>query len=162
MFDSQHAHALFVFSCRNCESYHLRLYLVLREILYTYILNNPSIIWQWYYIIFEVIQLGLWSQGRSTTTVNTKQWTLSNCLIRYLKIPIVIAGLMVLMSCYLVLAPIIDKPTLEYLYCTIFIFSGLILYYFFIYRRVKWAHKVTSKFTLNFLYNIPIVSWPSA
>lgn len=57
---------------------------------------------------------------------------------------------MVLVSCYLVLAPIIDKPELEYLYCTIFIFSGLLLYYPFIHRKVKWARKLMSKFTFPF------------
>lgn len=65
----------------------------------------------------------------------------------HLKIPVVLAGIMVLVSCYLVLAPIIDKPELEYLYCTIFIFSGLILYYPFVYRKVNWGRKIMSKFT---------------
>lgn len=63
-----------------------------------------------------------------------------------LKIPVVLAGIMVLVSCYLVLAPIIDQPELEYLYCTIFIFSGLILYYPFVYRKVNWGRKIMSKF----------------
>lgn len=69
-------------------------------------------------------------------------------MFRYLKVPIVIAGLMVVVSGYLVLAPIIDKPDLEYLYCTIFIFSGLLLYYPFIHRKVNWAHKLMSMFTV--------------
>lgn len=67
-----------------------------------------------------------------------------------MKVPIGIAGLMVLVACYLVLAPIIDKPALEYLYCTIFILSGLIFYFIFIYRKVKWARKITSKFIYFF------------
>eukprot|EP00064_Thunnus_orientalis_P012228 superscaffoldBa00001851_g12262 len=70
-------------------------------------------------------------------------------LHRPVKVPIVIAGLMVVVSCYLVLAPIIDKPELEYLYCTIFIFSGLLLYYPFIHLKVNWARKLMSKFTLK-------------
>ncbi|KAG7255484.1 hypothetical protein CRUP_014855 [Coryphaenoides rupestris] len=60
-------------------------------------------------------------------------------LPRPVRIPIVFAGLLVLISCYLVLAPIINKPTVEYLYCTIFIFSGLLLYYPFVYRKVRWS-----------------------
>ncbi|KAJ0056306.1 hypothetical protein NL108_004598, partial [Boleophthalmus pectinirostris] len=63
-------------------------------------------------------------------------------LHRPVKVPIVLAVLMTLVSFYLVLAPIIDKPEIEYLYCTVFIFSGLILYYVFVYKRVKWAHKM--------------------
>lgn len=66
---------------------------------------------------------------------------------RPVRVPIVIAGLMVLVSIYLVLAPIIDKPELEYLYCTIFIFSGLLLYYPFIYRKFNWARKIMRPIT---------------
>ncbi|KAI3377765.1 hypothetical protein L3Q82_008908, partial [Scortum barcoo] len=65
-------------------------------------------------------------------------------LHRPVKVPIVIAWLMVLVSCYLVLAPIIDKPDLEYLYCTVFIFSGLLIYYPFIHLKVEWADKLMS------------------
>lgn len=63
-------------------------------------------------------------------------------LHRPVKVPIVIAGLMVLVSCYLVLAPIIDKPDLEYLYCAIFIVSGLIVYFPFVHLKVKWGRKL--------------------
>ncbi|KPP58954.1 HLA-B associated transcript 1-like, partial [Scleropages formosus] len=45
-----------------------------------------------------------------------KEWN------RPVKVPIIIAVLVFLVSCYLVLAPIVDKPEVEYLYCTIFIF----------------------------------------
>ncbi|XP_038556749.1 b(0,+)-type amino acid transporter 1 isoform X3 [Micropterus salmoides] len=70
-------------------------------------------------------------------------------LNRPVKVPIVIPCLMVLVSCYLVLAPIIDKPELEYLYCTIFIFSGLLLYYPFIHRKVNWARKLMRPITMH-------------
>ncbi|TKS69900.1 b(0,+)-type amino acid transporter 1 [Collichthys lucidus] len=70
-------------------------------------------------------------------------------LHRPVKVPIAIAGLMVLVSCYLVLAPIIDKPDLEYLYCTIFIFSGLLFYYPFVYRKVSWARKLMRPITMH-------------
>ncbi|KAE8297270.1 b(0,+)-type amino acid transporter 1 [Larimichthys crocea] len=70
-------------------------------------------------------------------------------LHRPVKVPIAIAGLMVLVSCYLVLAPIIDKPDLEYLYCTIFIFSGLLFYYPFVYRKVNWARKLMRPITMH-------------
>lgn len=71
-----------------------------------------------------------------------------NCVIRYVKVPIVIPGLMLVVSCYLVLAPIIEEPQIEHLYCTIFIFSGLLFYYPFIYRKVDWARRLMSKFIL--------------
>ncbi|KAM9408309.1 b(0,+)-type amino acid transporter 1 [Pholidichthys leucotaenia] len=68
-------------------------------------------------------------------------------LHRPVKVPIVIPVLMVVVSCYLVLAPIIDKPEWEYLYCTIFIFSGLLLYYPFVHLKVSWAHKIMRPIT---------------
>ncbi|XP_068598000.1 b(0,+)-type amino acid transporter 1-like [Brachionichthys hirsutus] len=68
---------------------------------------------------------------------------------RPVKVPIVIPALMVLVSCYLVVAPIIYEPALEYLYCTIFILSGLIFYYFFIYRKVKWALRLMRPITMH-------------
>uniref|UniRef100_A0A3B5AQ52 b(0,+)-type amino acid transporter 1 n=1 Tax=Stegastes partitus TaxID=144197 RepID=A0A3B5AQ52_9TELE len=69
-------------------------------------------------------------------------------LHRPVKVPIVIPILMVLISVYLVMAPIIDKPELEYLYCTIFIFGGLLLYYPFVYLKVKWARKLMRPITI--------------
>uniref|UniRef100_A0A7N6BKK2 b(0,+)-type amino acid transporter 1 n=1 Tax=Anabas testudineus TaxID=64144 RepID=A0A7N6BKK2_ANATE len=70
-------------------------------------------------------------------------------LHRPVKVPIVIPVLMVLVSCYLVLAPIIDKPQLEYLYCTIFIFGGLLLYYPFVHLKVNWARKIMRPITMH-------------
>uniref|UniRef100_A0A8C5AQC4 Solute carrier family 7 member 9 n=1 Tax=Gadus morhua TaxID=8049 RepID=A0A8C5AQC4_GADMO len=70
-------------------------------------------------------------------------------LPRPVRIPIVFAVLMVLISCYLVLAPIIDKPEMEYLYCTMFIFSGLVLYYPFVYRKVRWLNKYIEPITMH-------------
>ncbi|XP_067345621.1 b(0,+)-type amino acid transporter 1 isoform X1 [Channa argus] len=70
-------------------------------------------------------------------------------LHRPVKVPIVIPGLMVLVSCYLVLAPIIDKPELEYLYCSIFIISGLLLYFPFVHLKVHWARKLMRPLTMH-------------
>ncbi|CAN2389380.1 L-cystine transmembrane transporter activity, partial [Pristimantis euphronides] len=67
---------------------------------------------------------------------------------RPIKIPIVIPILMVLVSIYLVLAPIIDKPEWAYLYCVIFILSGLIVYFPFVHYKVKWAQKITKPVTM--------------
>lgn len=87
--------------------------------------------------------VSLLSQAVVQVSVNSR--ILTKCVILFLKVPIVIPALMVLMSAYLVLAPIIDQPSMEYLYCVIFIFSGLILYFIFIYRKAKWARRVTGK-----------------
>ncbi|XP_029983280.1 b(0,+)-type amino acid transporter 1 isoform X1 [Sphaeramia orbicularis] len=70
-------------------------------------------------------------------------------LHRPVKVPIVIAVLMVLVSLYLVLAPIIDKPQLEYLYCSIFIFSGLFFYYPFVHRKVTWGRRLMRPITMH-------------
>ncbi|XP_061601114.1 b(0,+)-type amino acid transporter 1 [Cololabis saira] len=70
-------------------------------------------------------------------------------LHRPVKVPIVIPGLMVLVSCYLVLAPIIDKPKLEYLYCAIFILSGLLIYYPCVHLKVSWIHRLMRPITMH-------------
>uniref|UniRef100_A0AAZ3RUX0 b(0,+)-type amino acid transporter 1 n=1 Tax=Oncorhynchus tshawytscha TaxID=74940 RepID=A0AAZ3RUX0_ONCTS len=70
-------------------------------------------------------------------------------LKRPVKCPIPIAVLVVIVSCYLVLAPIIDKPELEYLYCTIFILSGLLLYFPFVHRRFSWTRRVMRPITMH-------------
>lgn len=61
------------------------------------------------------------------------------------QVPIVIPALVVIVSCYLVLAPIIDKPEWEYLYCTVFIVSGLLLYVPLIYYKFNWTRHIMSK-----------------
>ncbi|XP_017274136.1 b(0,+)-type amino acid transporter 1 [Kryptolebias marmoratus] len=78
-------------------------------------------------------------------------------LKRPVKVPVVLAGIMVVVSCYLVLAPIIDKPELEYLYCTIFIFSGLLLYFPFVYWKVNWAQKFMKPITMHLQLLLEVV-----
>ncbi|KAK5624215.1 hypothetical protein CRENBAI_000033 [Crenichthys baileyi] len=68
---------------------------------------------------------------------------------RPVKVPVFIAGIVALVSIYLVLAPIIDKPEWEYLYCTIFIFGGLILYFPLVYWKAKWARKIMRPITMH-------------
>ncbi|XP_068174479.1 b(0,+)-type amino acid transporter 1-like [Antennarius striatus] len=79
--------------------------------------------------------------------ISLRNYTPSPALL--FNVPIIIPALVVLVSCYLVVAPILYEPALEYLYCTIFIFSGLIFYYFFIYRKVKWALKLMRPVTMH-------------
>ncbi|CAL8285690.1 unnamed protein product [Lota lota] len=49
-------------------------------------------------------------------------------LPRPYKVPIIIPILVLMAAIFLVLAPIIDNPQIEYLYVTLFIFSGIIVY----------------------------------
>ncbi|KAK2854246.1 hypothetical protein Q5P01_006907 [Channa striata] len=70
-------------------------------------------------------------------------------LHRPVKVPIVIPGLMVLVSCYLVLAPIIDKPEVEYLYCASLLLAGLLLYIPFVHLKVRWGRKLMGPITMH-------------
>uniref|UniRef100_H3AWG2 Solute carrier family 7 member 9 n=2 Tax=Latimeria chalumnae TaxID=7897 RepID=H3AWG2_LATCH len=70
-------------------------------------------------------------------------------LKRPLRVPLVIPVFMAVVSIYLVLAPIIDQPALEYLYCAIFIFSGLFLYLFFVHFKFGWTQKIMRPFTMH-------------
>lgn len=50
------------------------------------------------------------------------------------KVPIIIPIIVLVISAYLVIGPIIDKPQIEYLYTILFILCGLVLYLPF----VRW------------------------
>ncbi|XP_028930934.1 B(0,+)-type amino acid transporter 1 isoform X2 [Ornithorhynchus anatinus] len=70
-------------------------------------------------------------------------------LERPIKVPIVIPILVTLISIYLVLAPIIGEPAWAYLYCVIFILSGLIFYFLFVYYKFSWAQRISKPITMH-------------
>uniref|UniRef100_A0AAV2LV31 b(0,+)-type amino acid transporter 1 n=1 Tax=Knipowitschia caucasica TaxID=637954 RepID=A0AAV2LV31_KNICA len=78
-------------------------------------------------------------------------------LHRPVKVPVVLAVLMTLVSFYLVLAPIIDKPEIEYVYCTAFILFGLILYFIFVHKQVTWAHNMMRPITMHLQLLLEVV-----
>lgn len=50
--------------------------------------------------------------------------------------PIIIPILVLIAAIFLVLAPVIDDPQIEYLYVTLFILSGIIIYVPFIHYKL--------------------------
>lgn len=62
-----------------------------------------------------------------------------------LQVPIFIPILVTLISVFLVLAPIISQPAWEYLYCVLFMLSGIIFYFLFVHYKFGWAQKISSK-----------------
>lgn len=70
-------------------------------------------------------------------------------LERPIKVPILIPIVVTLVSVYLVIAPIISEPALEYLYCVLFILSGLIFYYLFVHYKFAWAQKISKPLTMH-------------
>ncbi|XP_042560129.1 b(0,+)-type amino acid transporter 1-like [Clupea harengus] len=70
-------------------------------------------------------------------------------LHRPVKVPVVIAVLVVMVSGYLVLAPIIDDPQLEYLYCTAFILSGGVFYLLFVHHSFHWSQRIMRPLTMH-------------
>lgn len=81
------------------------------------------------------------------------------------KVHLSIPLLVFLISIYLVVAPIVENPQIEYLYATLYILSGLLVYLIF----VKWQYKCTTivgtysplstqpQTDLNLLFNFPFV-----
>uniref|UniRef100_A0A8C2XN84 b(0,+)-type amino acid transporter 1 n=1 Tax=Cyclopterus lumpus TaxID=8103 RepID=A0A8C2XN84_CYCLU len=57
-------------------------------------------------------------------------------LPRPYRVPIILPILVLIVAVFLVLAPIIDNPQIEYLYVTLFIFSGAIVYIPFIHYKL--------------------------
>uniref|UniRef100_A0A8C5KK20 b(0,+)-type amino acid transporter 1 n=1 Tax=Jaculus jaculus TaxID=51337 RepID=A0A8C5KK20_JACJA len=70
-------------------------------------------------------------------------------LERPIMVPIVIPILVTVTSVFLVLAPIISEPAWEYLYCVLFILSGLIFYFLFVYYKFGWAQKISKPVTMH-------------
>ncbi|UJR38710.1 hypothetical protein I4U23_031375 [Adineta vaga] len=56
---------------------------------------------------------------------------------RYIKVPIPLVILMILISIYLVLAPIISYPNIGFLIASIILLISLIVYYVFVFRNIK-------------------------
>nr|CAD7412227.1 unnamed protein product [Timema cristinae] len=52
------------------------------------------------------------------------------------KVPLIIPVVVLVISVYLIVAPIIDKPQIEYLYAAFFIVAGLVLYVPFVHYGV--------------------------
>ena len=67
-------------------------------------------------------------------------------LVRPYKCPILIPIVMLIISCYLVIAPIVDNPQIEYLYSILFMALGALLYIPFVYMGYvfKFMDKVTT------------------
>ncbi|XP_028995283.1 b(0,+)-type amino acid transporter 1 isoform X3 [Betta splendens] len=63
-------------------------------------------------------------------------------LPRPYKVPIILPVLVLLAAIFLVLAPIVDDPQIEYLYVTLFMFSGAIIYVPFIHYKI-FPHLLT-------------------
>jgi L-type amino acid transporter 9 len=62
------------------------------------------------------------------------------CVLQYLndlfQVPIIVPILVLLFSCYLVVAPIVQNPRIEFLYASLFMFSGLVFYVpFVVYKK---------------------------
>lgn len=71
------------------------------------------------------------------------------------KVPLIIPVLVLVVSGYLVVAPIIDKPQIEYLYALGFIFAGLIFYVPFV--KMGMTPRFMNKVTLFFQLLLEVV-----
>nr|CAI5817480.1 unnamed protein product [Callosobruchus analis] len=53
------------------------------------------------------------------------------------KVPIIIPYLVLVISIYLIIGPIMDKPTIEYLYASFFILGGMVFYVPFVHYKLR-------------------------
>ncbi|XP_059164936.1 b(0,+)-type amino acid transporter 1-like [Physella acuta] len=74
--------------------------------------------------------------GLTFSTVLYFRWKKPNDPRPY-RVPLVIPIVMILISIYLVIAPIVQDPRIEFLYATIFIFGGTIFYIPFVHFKKK-------------------------
>ncbi|XP_048788938.1 b(0,+)-type amino acid transporter 1-like isoform X2 [Lagopus muta] len=78
-------------------------------------------------------------------------------LKRPIRIPMVIPVIVTLTSILLVLAPIITTAELAYLYCVLFILSGLIFYVLFVHYKFKWSQKISEPITMHLQMLLEVV-----
>ncbi|XP_070616410.1 B(0,+)-type amino acid transporter 1 isoform X2 [Erythrolamprus reginae] len=78
-------------------------------------------------------------------------------LKRPIKIYVIIPIIVVLVAIILVLAPIISAPEFAYLYCVLFIFSGLIFYVLFVHYKFAWAQKISEPITMHLQMLLEVV-----
>ncbi|XP_054856599.1 B(0,+)-type amino acid transporter 1 [Eublepharis macularius] len=76
---------------------------------------------------------------------------------RPIRVPLIIPIIVTLVSIVLVLAPIITAPELPYLYCVLFILSGLIFYVLFIHFKFSWAQKISRPITMHLQMLLEVV-----
>lgn len=92
------------------------------------------------------------SQGRTrlVSSLFSHYMTITSCPHAWLflspQVPIVIPILVLIAAIFLVLAPIIDNPQIEYLYVALFILSGIVVYIPFI--HYKLCPRVLDKLTV--------------
>lgn len=79
----------------------------------------------------------------------------SHVLMFCLQVPLFIPIIVILVSLFLILAPIISEPAWEYLYCVLFILSGLIFYFLFVYYKFGWAQRISSKYQQKGVRKVP-------
>ncbi|XP_039931170.1 B(0,+)-type amino acid transporter 1 isoform X3 [Hirundo rustica] len=78
-------------------------------------------------------------------------------LRRPIRIPIIIPVIVTLVAILLVLAPIISAPELAYLYCVLFILSGLIVYALFVHFKFSWTQKILKPITMHLQMLLEVV-----
>ncbi|KAG1680678.1 b(0,+)-type amino acid transporter 1 [Nymphon striatum] len=74
--------------------------------------------------------------GGTMLALIVMRWTRPN-LHRPYKVPLIIPVIVLVISVYLVIAPIVDKPTVEYVYATAFMVAGIVFYIPFVHFKVK-------------------------
>ncbi|CAF4987762.1 unnamed protein product, partial [Rotaria sp. Silwood1] len=71
---------------------------------------------------------------------------------RVIKVPIPVIIFMILVSIYLIIAPVISSPNIGYLVALMIVLVGLIFYYLFVYRKIQpHLMKKINIFLQNFL-----------
>ncbi|KAG1684573.1 b(0,+)-type amino acid transporter 1 [Nymphon striatum] len=82
--------------------------------------------------------------GGTMLALIVMRWTRPN-LHRPYKVPLIIPVIVLVISVYLVIAPIVDKPTVEYVYATAFMVAGVVFYIPFVHFKLKVCYM--GKFT---------------
>lgn len=73
------------------------------------------------------------------------------------RVPLLLPVMMLIVSVYLIVVPIASDPQLPFLFAALFMLSGLVFYFPFVYKkkRVRWFEKVSRVVQILLKVNIP-------
>uniref|UniRef100_A0A8C4PKZ9 B(0,+)-type amino acid transporter 1 n=1 Tax=Equus asinus asinus TaxID=83772 RepID=A0A8C4PKZ9_EQUAS len=99
----------------------------------------------------------IWLTNGITISCLLYLWIKRN-LPRTYKVPTVISAIMLFASLYLVLAPIIDHPQTEFLYIFLFLLSGFLVYFLFVYFRCQPKYLQMTTLHLQLLLEVVLAT----
>ena len=119
----------------------------------------PSAIRQWLnpFLLITVFWLVAWT----STPGNREFQKLLHFIVIFLQVPFIIPVVALIIAIYLVVAPLVDSPDIIILYAAIFMLCGPLVYFVFVYKKLKIPGLDLLTMFLQKLFNVAPTEWKS-